>query len=170
MEKGWKWFLFLSGVLSIVVGLFMFSNPAASLASMTLFFAVSLGVHGITEIIHYVQAKQKHMWALVNGIIIVVLSLVLLSSNFIEMLTFIPFVFSLWALSNGITKTIIAYQVRREDRTEGNQLLVWGIIGILAGIMMMGHPLMTGVVVTYMIATVFVYQGIVAIVQFFKIK
>ena len=35
---------------------------------------------------------------------------------------------------------------------------------------MMGHPLMTGLYISYTIAFVFIYQGIVAIVQFFKIK
>ena len=45
-----------------------------------------------------------------------------------------------------------------------------GILGIIAGLVMMAHPLMTGFLISYTIAFVFIYQGIVAIVQFFKMK
>ena len=77
---------------------------------------------------------------------------------------------SLWALTNGITKTIVGFKVRKTDKSVGTPLVWMGILGIVAGLIMMGHPLMTGLYISYTIAFVFIYQGIVAIVQFFKIK
>lgn len=58
----------------------------------------------------------------------------------------------------------------RRDKSVGTPLVWMGILGIVAGLIMMGHPLMTGLYISYTIAFVFIYQGIVAIVQFFKIK
>ncbi|HFI0255810.1 TPA: HdeD family acid-resistance protein [Streptococcus suis] len=170
MSKNWKWFLLVAGILSILAGVYTMANPGLSLASMTLLFAIIFGIHGISEIVHYVKAEEKHGWALVNGIIILILALSLMSGSFIEMVTFIPFIFSFWALSNGITRTMIALKVKKEDKKLGNSLLLWGILGIVAAVIMMAHPVMTGLFVTYTIAMVFIYQGVVSLVQFFKVK
>lgn len=170
MSKNVKWLLLVAGMLSILAGLYTLANPALSLASMTFVFALVFGAQGVSEIVHYVKSEEKHGWTLANGIITLILAFLLLSGNFFEMVTFIPFIFSFWALSNGITKTIIASKVKKVDKKAGNSLLLWGILGIIAGLIMMAHPLMTGLFVTYTIAFVLIYQGVVGIVQFFKIK
>ena len=85
-------------------------------------------------------------------------------------MTFIPFIFAFWALFTGVSKTIMSFEVKKVDKKLGSTLLWTGILGIIAGIIMMGHPLMTGVIVTYTVAFVFIYQGIAAIVLYFKSK
>ena len=125
---------------------------------------------GISEIVQYFKSEEKHGWNLFGGIVTLILALTLFSGSFIEMVTFVPFIISLWALTNGITKTIVGFKVRKTDKSVGTPLVWMGILGIVAGLIMMGHPLMTGLYISYTIAFVFIYQGIVAIVQFFKIK
>ncbi|MGT2743569.1 HdeD family acid-resistance protein [Streptococcus plurextorum] len=170
MSKNWKWLLLLAGIFAVMTGVRMVANPAIGLASMTFLFAVVFAVQGISEIVNYFKAEEKHGWNLFGGIVTLILALTLCSGSFIEMVTFVPFIISFWALTNGITKLLVGFKVRKADKSIGTPLVWLGILGIIAGIIMMGHPLMTSVLIGYTIAFVFIYQGIVAIVQFFKIK
>ncbi len=170
MSKNWKWLLLLAGIFSVLAGLQMMMNPAISLASMTFLFASVFAIQGISEIISYFKVEEKHGWNLFGGIVTLILALALFSGSFIEMVTFVPFIISFWALSNGITKTIVGLKVRKADKSVGTPLVWLGILGIIAGLIMMAHPLMTGFLISYTIAFVFIYQGVVAVVQFFKIK
>lgn len=170
MSKNWKWLLLLAGIFSVFAGFQMMVNPAISLASMTFLFALVFAVQGISEIVNYFKVEEKHSWNLFGGIITLILALALFSGSFIELVTFVPFIISFWALSNGITKTIVGLKVRKADKSVGTPLVWLGILGIIAGLIMMAHPLMTGLFIGYNIAFVFIYQGVVAIVQFFKIK
>ena len=170
MSKIWKWLLLIAGIFAVFAGFNMFTHPLISLASMTFLFALVFVVQGISEIVQYFKSEEKHGWNLFGGIVTLILALTLFSGSFIEMVTFVPFIISLWALTNGITKTIVGFKVRKTDKSVGTPLVWMGILGIVAGLIMMGHPLMTGLYISYTIAFVFIYQGIVAIVQFFKIK
>ncbi|HEL1653634.1 TPA: DUF308 domain-containing protein [Streptococcus suis] len=170
MSKNWKWLLLLAGIFSVFAGFQMLVNPAISLASMTFLFALVFAVQGISEIVNYFKAEEKHGWNLFGGIVTLILSLALFSGSFIELVTFVPFIISFWALTNGITKTIVGLKVRKADKSVGTPLVWLGILGIIAGLIMMAHPLMTGLFISYTIAFVFIYQGLVAVVQFFKIK
>ncbi|MEY8435642.1 DUF308 domain-containing protein [Streptococcus hyointestinalis] len=170
MSKNWKWLLLISGIFAIFAGFNMIANPAISLASMTFLFALVFAVQGISEIVQYFKAEEKHGWNLFGGIVTLILAFALFSGSFIEMVTFVPFIISFWALTNGITKTIVGFKVRKTDKSVGTPLVWMGILGIVTGLIMMGHPLMTGLFISYTISFVFIYQGIVSIVQFFKMK
>ena len=170
MSKKLSWLSILAGVLSILAGFYLMANPALSLLSFTFLFTIIFLVSGISEIIKYFSSDEKRGWDLFNGVITVLLSIWLFSGTFFEKVTFIPFIFAFWALFTGISKTILSFQVKKVDKKLGNTLLWTGILGIIAGIIMMGHPLMTGVFVTYTVAFIFIYQGIVAIVLYFKSK
>lgn len=170
MSKNWKWLLLLAGIFSVFAGFQMMLNPAISLASMTFLFALVFAVQGISEIVNYLKAEEKHGWNLFGGIVTLILALALFSGSFIELVTFVPFIISFWALTNGITKTIVGLKVRKTDKSVGTPLVWLGILGIIAGLIMMAHPLMTGFLINYTIAFVFIYQEIVAVVQFFKTK
>lgn len=170
MSKNWKWLLLFVGIFAIFAGFNMMLNPAISLASMTFIFTLVFATQGGSEIVQYFKAEEKHSWNLVGGIVTLILALALFSGSFIEMVIFVPFIISFWALANGVTKTIVGFKIRKTDRSVGIPLMWLGILGIVSGLIMMGHPLMTGWLISYTIAFIFIFQGIVAIVQFFKIK
>ena len=87
----------------------MFAHPLISLASMTFWFALVFAVQGISEIVQYFKSEEKHGWNLFGGIVTLILALTLFSGSFIEMVTFVPFIISLWALTNGSYKTIVGF-------------------------------------------------------------
>jgi len=63
------------GVLTVIVGIYMVMNPAAALASLTIFLAAYLIVSGIFEAIMAFQIRPASGWgwALFNGIVSVLL-------------------------------------------------------------------------------------------------
>lgn len=170
MLKNWQWLLLLRFFLSVFVGFQMMVNPAISLASMTFLFAIVFAVQGIFEIVNYFKIGEKSGWNLFGGIVTLTLALALFSGSFIEMVAFVPLIISFWALTNGIAKTIVGFKVREVEGTIGSTLVWLGILGIIAGLITLAHPLMTGLFISYTIAFIFIYQGIVAIVQFFKVR
>lgn len=101
----------------------MLANPAISLASMTFLFALVFVVQGISEIVNYFKAERKAWLELVWRDCNAYLGPNLFSGSFIEMVTFVPFIISFWALTNGITKTIVGFKVRKADKSVGTPLL-----------------------------------------------
>ena len=63
------------GILTVVVGVYMVMNPAAALASLTIFLAAYLIVSGIFEVMMAFQIKPANGWGweLFSGIISVLL-------------------------------------------------------------------------------------------------
>ena len=143
MSKKLSWLSIVAGVLSILAGFYLMANPALSLLSFAFLFALIFLVNGISEIIKYFSADEKSGWDLFNGVMTVLLSIWLFSGTFFEKVTFIPFIFAFWALFTGVSKTIMSFEVKKVDKKLGSTLLWTGILGIIAGIIMMGHPLMT---------------------------
>ena len=70
-KTGSRIFDIILGVLTVVVGIYMVMNPAAALASLTIFLAAYLIVSGIFEALMAFQIKPANGWgwALFNGII-----------------------------------------------------------------------------------------------------
>ena len=69
----------LLGILTVIAGGYMISNPAAALATLTIFLAAYLIVSGISEAIFAFQVKpaQGWGWTLLSGILSVVLGIMI---------------------------------------------------------------------------------------------
>lgn len=168
MKKEYKWLLLVVGVLALIAGFYMLSAPLANLVSLAFAFSFVMLFNGIAEIVRYFSNKAtSHGIQLFNGIITVLLALALLSSSWIEMAAMIPFFIAFWVLFGGISKLIMSFAVKKVDAKAGSTLMWLGILGIVAGIIMAGHPYFTGISVAYLVAFTFIYQGIASIVMFF---
>ncbi len=169
MNKTFRWVILTGGILSVLAGLYMFASPLASLASIAFILAVIMLVNGIAEVFRYFSEKgEKSGVILAGGIITIILSLCLMSSTWFGLVSFIPFMFAFWVLATGCARFVFGFSERKRSKKEGNYLLIVGVLGMIAGIFMLGHPLFTGVMVAYMIGFGFVYQGIANFVIFSK--
>ena len=66
--KNW-WLLLLSGILFVLLGFYIFSQPLASYLALSLFFATAFLVSGIFEVAYAFSSKQYDAgwgWALWN--------------------------------------------------------------------------------------------------------
>ena len=78
-QTGRRIFNIILGVLTVVVGIYMVMNPAAALASLTIFLAAYLIVSGIFEALMAFQIKPANGWgwSLFSGIISVLLGVMI---------------------------------------------------------------------------------------------
>ncbi len=165
------WFLLISGILSLTAGIYMFISPASSLASISFVFSAIMLFNGISETIQYLLSKEKRNGiALFNGIVTILLAICLLSSTWMGLASFIPYMFAFWVLLHGISKIFVGFAERKENKKEGNHLLLVGIPGTVIGIFMFSHPLFTGLIVAYMVGFGFVYQGISSFISFHRLS
>lgn len=75
VKAGTGLFTIILGVLTVIAGGYMVSNPAAALASLTIFLAAYLIVSGIFEAIVAFQARPaaRWGWALFSGLLSILL-------------------------------------------------------------------------------------------------
>ena len=168
MSKNISWVTLVSGILSIVSGLYVLANPALSLASFAFFFSIVFMINGIGEMISYFTGEDKKVWNLVNGILTVLLSFWLFSGTFLEKVAFIPYIFAIWAIFNGITKIVLGLELKKVDKKAGNLAFWLGILGLVAGIILLGNPFMALIYAVYMISFALIFHGISNSVLYFK--
>ena len=71
MSKKLSWLSIVAGVLSILAGFYLMANPALSLLSFAILFALIFMVNGISDIIKYFSADEKSGWDLFTGVMTV---------------------------------------------------------------------------------------------------
>ena len=57
MRKELQWGLLITGILSVIAGIYVIAQPMVSLVSLSIFFAAVLFVNGVYEIVRYFYDK-----------------------------------------------------------------------------------------------------------------
>ena len=79
-DKGWVWSLFL-GIISVITGIFLFTDPVAGVLGLTFLIAVLLIANGISKAILSFHLKPHRGWAVIlaNGVISIILGFMIYS-------------------------------------------------------------------------------------------
>lgn len=112
----WKRFLFifLSGILYIIVGGLLLKNPIAGALTLTLLLAAFLLVEGFFKIIHAFQLRPlaNWVWLLVSGVASVILG-IMIWGGYPETSAFIlGLLVGLAFLMNGISMVMVAFALK----------------------------------------------------------
>ena len=116
-EKSRFWLL-ISGVVSILGGLFILGNPiVAGLVGGT-FMAYLIGIAILVSGIMMIVAgrekdgvRQWSVWGLLMGILYVLFGLFVMANPLVTMVT-LTWVFSIWAIVAGVVAVIMAFRLR----------------------------------------------------------
>lgn len=169
MRNEIRYLTLLSGIASLIAGLYLIFQPALSLASLATFFMIVMLIQGIAELVQYFsQARPRPKTMLFNALLSIVLSLCVLLSSTMNKAGLIPYVFVLWLLFGGLTRIGLGAKLRKIDKGEGNYLLTVGILGLVGAILLLLHPVFTVLFVAYMIGFSFLYQGVINVLAFFR--
>ena len=169
MKKSNKWLFLLVGILYLVAAYFVLTNPVLNLASLGIILSVSILFDGISQIIAYFSAEEKSGWNLANGIFSVIVGVWMLSGTFLELALSIPMIFAFLVLMISVTRLISGFEVKRIGLKEGvNFLVISGIIGVLIGLVLLYHPVLSGTIITTVMVIALVYQAAINIWLFFK--
>ena len=82
MLSKYNWMSLITGVLLVVISLYLFSNPEVPLAILGSTFAVVILLAGVFELVRYFGAPKsaRNIWELIGAVGMIAWSLLMLSS------------------------------------------------------------------------------------------
>ena len=117
MAQGWKGFLFqlLSGILYLVVGVMILTNPLGGALALTVLLAAFLVVEGIFKIITALRSRPLNgwVWLLVSGVISVILGGMIWAQWPSSALWVISLLVGIYLLFSGWSLILLALAARR---------------------------------------------------------
>jgi uncharacterized membrane protein HdeD (DUF308 family) len=164
------WVFLIGGIASVVFGAFAYVQPGIALLVLSMFFAASILVDGVSNVIGSVGNRQKEGWwiMLLIGILGLVVGAYALLNPPLSMLAFI-YLFAFEAIALGVFLVMLGYKVRQATTREWI-LYVCGALSILLGILVVAQPVAGGLSIVWLIAGWSIAVGILRIVFAFRIR
>jgi uncharacterized membrane protein HdeD (DUF308 family) len=164
-----RWSLLLRGLLALAVGILILVRPMESVAAFALLIAFWAIFIGISEIVDSIEARalMPHWWLLlISGIISLAFGIAALYYYPGLSLTFAVIWVGYWLLVTGALGIYAAIMERRVGAPWG-WTLVFGIIGLVAGIYAILVPPATLLAIMGVISAFAIIWGIALLAAFF---
>jgi len=183
--KALKWFLLLSGIWTIGLGITAFFRPLDGLAALGIFFGIGILISGISEIASFIGAEKgsRTGMMLASGIMSTLFGIWVIFGRGTDVIIYILlFVFAAWVMASGIARIVDAVSKKPVIANSGGaaviayegKINIWGLIlGILstfAGFALMFNPFMSARIITFVMAFMFISFGIGSIQLFFHLR
>jgi uncharacterized membrane protein HdeD (DUF308 family) len=156
------------GVVSILLGLLAIFFPGATLLTVGIYFAAWLFVSGIFSLIASFSRDGDtvgRVLAAVLGVISVIVGFALLRAPFQSVEVFI-FVLGVFWLAQGIMTLVAAFALR-----EGRNLqILSGLLGIVAGIIVLTYPISSAVTLALVGGVWLVILGVTQVVAGLRLR
>jgi uncharacterized membrane protein HdeD (DUF308 family) len=156
------------GILSIVLGVLAIMWPGATLLTIAIFFAAWLFVSGIFSIIQSFTRDGDTGGRVLNaiiGVLSVIVGFALLRTPF-QALEVLIFVLGVFWVAQGIVTFIGAFSSKQGR----NWRLFTGILGVIAGIIVLVYPISSAAVLALFGGIWLVILGITQIIAAFQLR
>jgi uncharacterized membrane protein HdeD (DUF308 family) len=166
------WLFLLTGVLLIVVGLWVFASPLASYLSLSLIFSLGILFTGIFEIIFAITNRSNldsWGWTLAGGILDVVIGGYLLAYPAISM-SVLPFILGFWLLFRGFSAIGSAFDMKSYGDKNWGWFLFLGIGIVFFGVMVLANPAFGVANIIIWTAFAFIFAGVFRIYLALKLR
>lgn len=130
------WLILLQGILMIVLSYFIFDNPVAVLAGISLWFGIVVILIGLTGIVVWMitPSADRETVSLIWSLATALFGLLMLMNMFATMKT-LTIIFGIWMLVTAYHLFTTGWQLR-QDGWLGWLLVIAGILSAIAGFMM----------------------------------
>lgn len=170
----------IGGILVTIMGVVCFLTPLRTYGITGWLLIVSMIADGLVNIAvwnDYRKAGVSDMWALIGGILSVVLGLVLACSVIGRLAAdmFLAYVVAIWIIFGGCTRVMRALAMRKagKERVEFGSVLghswvftlIMGIVLVALGIFFLANPVILMITIGWQIALAMVAAGIGLIVM-----
>lgn len=171
-NPGRLWFLpLITGILFIIVGIWIFKTPMESYLTLSIFFAVTFLISGLFEIIH--ALSNTHLrnwgWSLAGGLIDLLFGIIMISSPLLSA-TVLALYVGFIILFRSFMSIGFALNLRELQSKSWASPLIFGIIGVIFAIIMIVNPAFGGLSIIIYTALAFILIGIVQISFAFMIR
>lgn len=130
------WVILIQGILLIILGFFIFNNPVAVLAGLSVWVGLLVLAAGLIGISSWLMAEklERDGTSLVWSIVTVVVGILMIKNVIATMVT-ISVLFGLWMLVTGIWLSKTGWSLK-DKSSLGWVLVIVGVFSIIAGVMM----------------------------------
>ena len=149
--------LFLAGVVFVLLGLFLFTNPVANLVAYSWWISFGLLVSSIAAILGYFSAPKE----LRSPVYLV-------AYGFVTLPVVIPTIVGIWLIVEAIIAFFKGNRLRLIFPIIGSNIMWVALLEFLLGLVILFNPVATGVFVVYVIAFSFLVTGFTYIIEAFR--
>lgn len=169
VKRAW-WAFVVGGLAMAVFGLMAFSNPGLALLVLATFFAASVLVDGVSNILGSLQNREKDGWwiLLLMGLLGTAVGGYALFNPPLSVAVFILLV-AFEAIVLGVFLVMLGYKVRKSTHREW-MLYLAGALSILFGFVVIANPVSGSRTIVYMIASWSLAIGILKVVFGLKVR
>ena len=162
--------LFLAGVVFVLLGLFLFTNPVANLVAYSWWIAFGLLVSSIAAILGYFSAPKelRSPVYLFQGIVSLLLALYLVAYGFVTLPVVIPTILGIWLIVEAIIVFFKGNRLGLIFPIIGNHIMWIALLAFLLGLVILFNPVATSVFVVYVVAFAFLIVGFTYILDAFR--
>ena len=167
------WLLPLSGLALIAMGVIMFFTPLANFIALTFFFAATMLVTGIMEVIGFFSRRRgkRSGLALGGGILSTLFGVwMFFGSGMLYAAIAIPFIFAAWVMTSGVIRVVDAVSRDNEKGKIKIGSLLFGFLGTVVGFSLLFNPMMSALIVARMIGVLVAIHGFGTISLFFHLR
>ena len=167
MLSKYNWMSLITGVLLVVISLYLFSNPEVPLAILGSTFAIVILLAGVFELVRYFGAPKsvRNVWELFGAVGMIAWSLILLNST--DSTQILPIFMGTCLLIWGGARIYAALMVKTVIPGAGRHML-FSSVGVVAFAMAMIYlPMFFGVAAVWMAALALLVTGFVFVGDFF---
>jgi uncharacterized membrane protein HdeD (DUF308 family) len=168
VPSSYWWIVLLQGIAAVIIGILLFTDPAPTLVTLTLFLGVYWFISGIFDLVRMFGDSSNWGWHLIGGLLGVLCGLAIVR-NPLWAAVLVPTTL-VWLLGVfGIVIGVVA--IARAFRGGGWGPGVLGVLSVILGLVLLfGNTFIAAAVLVWTIAGIAVVGGIVAIVMSFQIK
>ena len=162
--------LFLTGVVFVLLALFLFTNPAANLVAYSWWIAFGLLVASIAAILGYfsVPKELRSPVYLFEGIVNLLLALYLVAYGFVTLPVVIPTILGIWLIVEAIIAFFKGNRLGLIFPIIGSHIMWIALLAFLLGLVILFNPVATSVFDVYVVAFAFLVAGFTYIIDAFR--
>lgn len=138
--RNW-WVFIVLGLLFIAMGIVVFRHPAATYATLAVFFGILILISGIVQIFigAYAPRNSGRGWMIAAGAVETVLGLIL-TFNIAVSGTILPLFLGFWLMFRGLTMIGFASDLRGAGIKGTGWTIFWGIALMLCALVILVFP------------------------------
>jgi uncharacterized membrane protein HdeD (DUF308 family) len=163
-EKSDRMFLLFGGIVSLVLGILLFTQTGATLSVVMLLVGLSWFIWGIFSLLSIFIDKKEWGWRLFGGVIGIAAGWLVLSNpvaSTVAVPAVLAIVLGIFGVIIGIAALISAFQ------GEGWGVGIFGAVSIVIGLLMMFNSVVSAGVLIILTGILLVIQGGVGIIMSF---
>lgn len=155
---------FALGLVTLVLGAILMTRPAHSLAVIAVLLGVVMVVSGVFHLVRALDGREsERVWRGISGMLFVIAGLALIRHLHLSLALMGLFVGFSWVIQ-GISALAEGVSRRDGSRRETGWALFFGVISLVAGILVISSPIASIAALTFFMGAWFIVMGLLEMI------